>query len=107
MHVSPRLLNVKTTEEIFTTRFMPLYPRLYSMAVSILDKIVADRNMELLVETSEPKEAVEIYAISSKKSEVVKEILIKCIEPSECSVVYMKGNFPVAELIEHPEDLIN
>lgn len=74
---------------------------------SLFNKIVTERNMELLVETSEPKEAVEIYAISSKKSEVVKEILIKCIEPSECSVVYMKGNFPVAELIEHPEDLIN
>lgn len=74
---------------------------------SLFGKIVADRNMELLVETSEPKEAVEIYAISDKKSEVVKEILIKCTKPSECSVVYMKGNFPVAELIEHPEDLIN
>lgn len=64
------------------------------------EKLAGRKSMDLLVETRDSLESVDIYVKTNRKGDVIKEMLIKSTEPDESNIVYLKGRFSMEEVLE-------
>lgn len=78
-------------------------PAVQKICRPVIDKL----HMEVLTEVNENKEHVTIYArvdSAVNTPTTLNEILIECIEPSEYTMVYIKGEFDVARIMQNCAD---
>ncbi len=66
------------------------------------EKIIADKKMDVLVETKEDNESVVIYGgvPDSKNADIINDMLIYTCEPSELNLIYINGVINLAELLQ-------
>lgn len=106
-----RSLIVRRKEEIFTERFLPLYPQLFRVAAAMLgassekkildyvSRIIDGNDLEMLLEINSNNEMIKIYGIVPPQgTSVLKSALIISREGDELSVVYIEGIIDIDKL---------